>query len=172
MLKYNNKIIMCDFNRGGYIIFSKKWLMFWLVFITIFFCWSFILFLSYCLTNPIPFSDNNTIGALCFSILFFVGYIIIFLVSIRDKRYEKMVKMVLEDPDLVERTVKPFVTSTETARLATIYRIGIRFRIGSKKYLKVQEGYTHLYRAFKDREMEILYSPKYDRVLVLQPSKE
>ena len=83
-----------------------------------------------------------------------------------------MVKMVLEDPDLVERTVKPFVTSTETARLATIYRISIRFRIGSKKYLKVQEGYTHLYRAFKDREMEILYSPKYDRVLVLQPSKE
>lgn len=168
MLKYNNKIIMCDFNQGGYIL-SKKRLRFFLILITIMFSISFIPFLHCCLTLVDPLSHNDTIGYLGFSIMFGVGYIIIPFVWLHDKRYEKMVKMVLEDPDLVERTVKPFVTSTETARLATVYRIGIRFRIGSKKYLKIQEGYTNLYRAFKDKEMEILYSPKYDRVLVLQP---
>ena len=57
-------------------------------------------------------------------------------------------------------------------------KIEVSFRIGDKRYTRISgdgkkrsKMYQKIYRKYADREINILYSPKYDQVLILKDKK-
>lgn len=168
MLKYEDKFIVYDFDHGGY-NFTRKIVTWLLIIVSSLFLILIIPFLYNCITMPSPLSDGSVRGLGIVIIIILCIYAAIPVCLIRDKRLDKIIAQALADPDLVKYAVEPWVSSTSPGGRYTgeLYRMGINFRIDSKKYMKIEKNYSHLYRRFENKEMEILYSPKYDQVLVL-----
>jgi hypothetical protein len=167
MLKYEDKFIVADFDYGHYNFTPKLLLLTWSI-LSVSFLICIVPFLYY-ITMPNPFSNTIFRGSIFFILLIIIGFIYLPICTFKDKQLDRLIALALSDPDLVKRTVEPWVFSTTAGnpREGNRYRMGINFRVNSKKHMKIEKKYSTLYRRFENKEMEILYSPKYDQVLVL-----
>ena len=156
----------------GQLIYGKKWIpVIFLLFIgllfpiltLVMFCfpieWDSIMIVSIVLMN-----------LLCFAILGLPLYIII-----KDKRNKKQVKIWMQDAVKLEAYCKK-LDEYKLMFLLNGIRIQVSFEINGIKYVRNSTGktfaggkaYLATFIKYADREINILYSPKYDEVMILK----
>lgn len=173
MLKFKGREIIYSFKYGGFV--KKSEIIILYVISGSLFALSAILFIGLICLNNNSIWDNNIIASFIFVLVTACGLVtccIFFLIlKIKRNKVEKEMIKWLSDELLVERTVYPWIFS-ETAggpkTKAKLFRFGIKFSVNDKKYSKISNKYDGFVRQFKEKPMVILYSPKYDQVMVIK----
>lgn len=166
MVKYSPEMILTSFHYGPKLPRKVTWfiMMPFIVLVATF----AILFIALCVTREEHFADSDVIAVFCLMLAFTLILCIFPILHIRRRIIDKKIELWLTDEQLIDRFVHPFMFSSTGWGPFEGCRIGIKFRVGDTKYLKISKHYENLFRLYKDRPMHILYSPKYDEVLVLQ----
>jgi hypothetical protein len=99
------------------------------------------------------------------------------VVVLHGYKLKKKIRLWLEDAVELKAYAKKQDDYTEFIKPSA--KISVHFKINGKKYSRVSEGksgslpkgYHGIWTKYADKEIDILYSPKYDQVLVLKKSK-
>lgn len=161
MVSYRNKNIIYTFKYGGYISKNVK--------ITLIIIPSILMLLS--LIIFIIMMLNNEEGAWASLILFFIGLIVLIpiLCSLfKISRNDKEILTWLNDENLIEANAMPWEYSRKSIGLGIYYRFGVEFNLNGDAYKAISSGYDAFYKHIKDIPIHILYSPKYEQVMILK----
>lgn len=121
--------------------------------------------LIYCIVGQQ--GSEEIIGICCVALIPFVIIAITLIVMIVQRRRKKIVARWLLDDQLIERRVIPFIVSQIGGRSSDPVQIAIKFRCGDRKLTKVSKKHSAGFQALAYKEITILYSPRYDQVMVL-----
>lgn len=120
--------------------------------------------------------DNLTVFMMiCFNLLFLCFEGILIYIKIKNDRIKKKINLWKEDA--VE--LSAYVEQIDEYRIGIrpkAVKIRVRFRFGGRRYLREstakivggRKGYLDCYKKYVNRKVQILYSPKYDEVLILK----
>ena len=161
MVSYDGKTIIYTFKYGGYL--SKK-VKLVLIVIPIF----LILLGAIIFTVLILNNEKGAWGSL---ILFFIGvvfFITIICLFLKIKRHDKEILTWLNDGNLFETKTIPWEFSNKLIGFGVYYRFGVDINMNGNNYRKVSLGYDAFYKSVKDLSIVVLYSPKYDQVMILK----
>lgn len=108
--------------------------------------------------------------------------IILLVFLVQTERTNKEVLLWLDDA--IECGAHSYIYSTSTVNAVTdskIYRIKINFKIDGKHYSYLSRdyqwgsflpnGYSSFWKKYIDKSMKILYSPKYEEIMILKEPK-
>lgn len=122
--------------------------------------------LLYCVISR---QDMTTIRGLCILILIPVTILIVTaVVFIIQKRRKHIVAHWLTDEDLIVRHVVPYIVSEIGFRVTDPVKIGLKFTYQDRKLTKTSEKHCAGFRNLIEKEVQILYSPKFDQVMILK----
>ena len=91
--------------------------------------------------------------------------------DIHYRRIENKYALWLTDEYLVEENVVPLEYSMRTYGNRKTHRFGVAISINGEKIVKYNKNYDGFFALHSD-EMDILYAPTYDEVMVLSNSKK
>ncbi len=108
----------------------------------------------------------------------FVGFIIVIFarIIVRDKKLKHKVNIWLEDAVQIKAYSKT-IDFVQLGIQPKQFKIQVSFTVNEKNYSRVSagkmfgggpEGYHKIWAYYADREINILYSEKYDQVLILK----
>lgn len=161
MVKYNDKEIVYTFKYGGYVIKKVKLIL-------------FIIPISLIVVGLIIFTvlfinkENGAWESLILSVIGLIFFCIFLILILKEKRQDKKILCWLKDENLYETKAIPWEFSNKVIGFATYHRMGIDFINNEKLNRKISLGYDAFYKNVKDKEITILYSPKYDQVMILK----
>lgn len=122
--------------------------------------------LLYCIISR---QDMTTIRGLCILILIPVTILIVTaVVFIIQKRRKHIVAHWLTDEGMLVRHVVPFIVSEIGFRVTDPVKIGLKFTYQDRKLTKTSEKHCAGFRNLIGKEIKILYSPKFDQVMILK----
>lgn len=122
--------------------------------------------LLYCVISR---QDMTTIRGLCILILIPVTILIVTaVVLIIQKRRKHIVAHWLTDESLIVRHAVPFIVSEIGSRVTDPVKIGLKFTYQDRKLTKTSEKHCAGFRNLIEKEVQILYSPKFDQVMILK----
>ena len=140
--------------------------------IVLFICICFSLLLCCCgiyiwslLTNENR--NNLRIGMVIIGLQLLIVVVVLIVLALRFFLIRKNIRKWLTDSDIIERNVIPFKFSETGDAFAGAIKIGARFRINNHKILQISKKYSVAFNQIVGREICILYSPKYNEVMVL-----
>lgn len=140
--------------------------------IVLFICLCFSLLLCCCgiyiwslLTNENR--NNLQLGVVIIGLQLFIVLAVLIILVLRNYLIKKDIRKWLTDSDIIERNVIPFKFSETGDAIAGAIKIGVRFRINNHKVLLISKKYSVAFYQIIGREICILYSPKYNEVMVL-----
>lgn len=122
--------------------------------------------------NIIPKESIYPITPLQFAVLFVCVFgfsvgVFIYLLC-KNRKIEKAVHRYLTDSDIIMLSAKSIdITDSSHDRIYNGSRIQLTFYYGGEIYVKTSI-LDKVFRGYKNREINILYSPKYDEVLLLR----
>ena len=120
----------------------------------------------YCIISQ---QDMATIRGLCILIFIPVTILIVTaIVFIIQKRRKHIVAHWLTDEDLIVRHVVPYIVSEIGFRVTDPVKIGLKFTYQDRKFTKTSEKHCACFRNLIEKEVQILYSPKFDQVMILK----
>lgn len=90
------------------------------------------------------------------------------IVFIIQKRRKHIVAHWLTDEDLIVRHVVPYIVSEIGFRVTDPVKIGLKFTYQDRKLTKTSEKHRAGFRNLVGKEVQILYSPKFDQVMILK----
>lgn len=167
-----NLNIACSLNDGK--ILNKKSLLFLTIFVGIY----LIAFLAFGLVLCIGFQDllnidKNIVIALIFvTIIVGIFDAVLLVITVKQWKIKKKVDTILED------SVQVKAYASEIGRYyawwgANSVRIQVKFKIDGKKYqidsaLDKSGGIKGNFKKYVNKEIDILFSPQYREVLILQ----
>lgn len=163
MITYNGKRICYSLKYGG--ACSKKIFkicaVLFLVYGIIFLVVSIILIIQSL------FSEPGGLLLICMGISLAIG--IFFIVFDRwMRRIEKEYEIWISDDNLIETQATPFEYSAHNNnRGKKVYRFGVTFMVGDKELTKYSNIYDKFFEAHRDKQLNILYSPRYDEVMIV-----
>ena len=70
--------------------------------------------------------------------------------------------------NLIKTTAISWKYDTDYSGIHRRHKFGVEFNVESDTIKKVSLRYDVFYKSIKDKEIEILYSPKYDEVMILE----
>ena len=151
MVKYKEQNIIYVLKYGGYMTKRQKIQLFSLsIFMIIF-------------------------GAVCFTILMVYNEIlaaVLCLILIHDlsaaKKHDKEISVWITDENLIKTTAISWKYDTDYSGIHRRHKFGVEFNVKNDTIKKVSLRYDVFYKSIKDKEIEILYSPKYDEVMILE----
>ena len=105
--------------------------------------------------------------------------LVLFLIAINTMKYhinvDKEIKLWKDDAVQLKATSKIIDEETFIGEIpTTYYKIEIYFKYQNKRIKKISggqkrfKGYATIYRKYSNRVIDILYSPKYDQVMILK----
>ncbi|MDE5721976.1 MAG: hypothetical protein K2I30_04455 [Clostridia bacterium] len=86
----------------------------------------------------------------------------------KTNKHDKEILVWLTDDGLFETTAIPWEFSSTLIGFATYYRFGVDFSNKDISCRKISLGYDAFYKQIKDTKINILYSPKYNEVMILK----
>lgn len=122
--------------------------------------------LLYCVISR---QDMTTIRGLCILIFIPVTILIVTaVVFIIQKRRKHIVAHWLTDEGMLVRHAVPFIVSEIGFRVTDPVKIGLKFTYQDRKLTKTSEKHRAGFRNLIEKEVQILYSPKFDQVMILK----
>lgn len=122
--------------------------------------------LLYCVISR---QDMTTIRGLCILIFILVTILIVTaVVFIIQKRCKHIVAHWLTDEGMLVRHAVPFIVSEIGFRVTDPVKIGLKFTYQDRKLTKTSEKHCACFRNLIEKEIQILYSPKFDQVMILK----
>lgn len=122
--------------------------------------------LLYCVISR---QDMTTIRGLCILIFIPVTILIVTaVVFIIQKRRKHIVAHWLTDEGMLVRHAVPFIVSEIGFRVTDPVKIGLKFTYQDRKLTKTSEKHCACFRNLIEKEIQILYSPKFDQVMILK----
>lgn len=122
--------------------------------------------LLYCVISR---QDMTTIRGLCILIFIPVTILIVTaVVFIIQKRRKHIVAHWLTDEGMLVRHAVPFIVSEIGSRVTDPVKIGLKFTYQDRKLTKTSEKHCAGFRNLIGKEVQILYSPKFDQVMILK----
>lgn len=103
--------------------------------------------------------------------MIFIPVTILFVtavVFIIQKRRKHIVAHWLTDEGMLVRHVVPFIVSEIGFRVTDPVKIGLKFTYQDRKLTKTSEKHCAGFRNLIGKEVQILYSPKFDQVMILK----
>lgn len=161
MVNYKDKQIIYTFKYGGYISRRIK--------IVLYIVPIFIILLGLTIFTLLFIGKEN--GAWESLILPFLGVIfmcIFVFLFIKEKKHDKEIISWLNDENLCEAESTPWEFSNRQIGFSTYYRFGVDFDINDISCRKISSCYDAFYRKHANKIIQILYSPKYDQVMILK----
>ena len=138
----------------------------------IFFIFSIIFFIL-----PIIEWDNIMISAIvgCNIFMLFLFSISLYI-KLKNDRLKREIKIWLEDAIQLVANVKQLDCCMSMPIFPKAVKIQVEFKFNGKKCFKVSstkicglpQGYSSIFNKYINRKINILYSPKYDEVLILK----
>lgn len=162
MITYKGKGICYSFRYGA--VSSKKFFricaVFFLVYFIILFCVSIILIIQSLFSGPGP------LVSICMFLFLAIG---VFFIAIDQwvRRIERQYAIWILDENLVEVQTIPFEYSMCENRKKA-YRFGVTFLVEDKEITKYSKVYDNFFSLHRNQRLNILYSPKYDEVMILK----
>lgn len=121
--------------------------------------------------------DNRLVGIMAGLNVFFIAviFLLAFLI-IKNNRIVKEVKTWLEDAVEIKAHSKKIGEIRSGMFYVLSIQIEIRFQYGGKVHKKqssvkvsgLPKGYAEWFNRYADKDVDILYSPKYDEVMILK----
>lgn len=160
MVNYKDRKIIYTFKYGGYISQRIKTV---LLIIPI-----FIILLGV-VVSTVLFIDkeNGAWESLFLPVLGLIFLCIFIFLFIKEKKHDKEILNWLNDENLYETESTPWEFSNRQIGFSTYYRFGVDFNLMDSSYRKISTCYDAFYRKCKNEIIQVLYSPKYDQVMIL-----
>lgn len=114
------------------------------------------------------YKENNAWTSSVISLIGVIVLVPIICALVKETKHDKEISKWLTDELLIKTTAKPWEYDSNIRNFAVSYRFGIDLNINGDLLKKVSLSYDAFYKRIKDTELEILYSPKYDEVMVIQ----
>ena len=113
-------------------------------------------------------SADDKIGLLGIISIMLMVLIITLIFALRQLIYFKhTIADYLNDEDLTEITIKPFVTSSEGIGVYKRYKVAVEFYFDNQKEVFFSKKYKKSFKKIIDKEVKTLYSPKYKKLMFL-----
>ena len=162
MIQFKGSDIIYSFRYGG--VISHRFL----VLLYAIFGILFVGLLSGFIATFIEYAVLNTDGVvmLCLAIAFAIFFSIFLIYDVWYRHIEKKYLLWLTDENLIEDVVVPFEYSMQDHG-RKVYRFGVKFNIGDKQITRISKNFDGFY-ALHTQEMHIIYSPKFDEIMVLK----
>ena len=161
MVSYNNKKIVYTFKYGGY--GSKK------MKVALVACSVVMILLGIiCFVILYLLEEDGAWGGLIPAVAGLSMLITFLYVNVNLKRHDKIILQWLNDENLFETETEPWEFDCESSQSTFNFRFGVDFEMNGEQYRKISKGYDGFYKIIKDKKIKILYSPKYDQVMILQ----
>lgn len=169
MVTYKDKKIIYSFRYSGFMPKKVK-IIICIPFIVLF---AALLILTICLNIDRGgfLSDTDTIAVFILTIISLLVLSLFPITAIRKKRIERRYRLWLTDDGLVETEAKPFVSSENFMKGTKYYKFGVQFECGGKRVVKYSNHYDRMITLYSDKPMKLLYSPRYDEVLIVEDDK-
>ena len=74
----------------------------------------------------------------------------------------------LTDKDLLVTYAKPFITSVNYSRGSKFHKFGVKFSFRNEKIIRYSKHYDNIVLLYENKPMKLLYSPKFDEVLIVE----
>ncbi len=163
MVKYKEQNIIYVLKYGGYMTKRQKIQLFSLsIFMIIFGAVCFTILMVY----------NEILAAVLCLILFLGLWLPFLFILIHDlsaaKKHDKEISVWITDENLIKTTAISWKYDTDYSGIHRRHKFGVEFNVESDTIKKVSLRYDVFYKSIKDKEIEILYSPKYDEVMILE----
>ena len=166
MVTYKGKKIIYSLHYSGFMPKKIK-IIIYVPFIALF---AALLTLTICLNIDHGgfLSDTDTIAVFVMTIISLLGLSLFPITSIRKRSIERRYQLWLTDDMLVETEAKPFVSSVNYMKGTKYYIFGVKFECEGKLVVKYSNHYDRMITLYSDKPMKLLYSPRYDEVLVVE----
>lgn len=166
MVYYDEKKIIYSLRYGGFIS-NKAKVMILIPFVALFVV---LLTLSICLNIEHGgfLEDADTISVFVFTVLSMLILFIFPIVQLRKNRIEKKYRLWLTDKDLLVTYAKPFITSVNYSRGSKFHKFGVKFSFRNEKIIRYSKHYDNIVLLYENKPMKLLYSPKFDEVLIVE----
>lgn len=167
MVKYKEQNIIYVLKYGGYMTKRQKIQLFSLsIFMIIFGAVCFTILMVY----------NEILAAVLCLILFLGLWLPFLFILIHDlsaaKKHDKEISVWITDENLIKTTAISWKYDTDYSGIHRRHKFGVEFNVESDTIKKVSLRYDVFYKSIKDKEIEILYSPKYDEVMILESKQQ
>lgn len=162
-------------------LFSGKWMSFFYIILVSMLIFPAITIITLIITFTVGFEWPGEMVGFFIGCNIYAGLLIAVYVSIivRNKKLRKKIIIWLEDAIQVKAHAK-IIDSVRLGIQPKQAKIKIDFKIDGKKYSRISsgkmpgggpEGYHKIWANYADREINILYSSKYDQVLILKDNQ-
>lgn len=166
MVKYNEKRIIYSLHYGGFMPQKAK------IIIAV----PFVLLFVICLTLTICLSvdrggflkDDDTIAGFSMTIISLLILFIFPIVNIRKNNIEKKYRLWLADENLVETYSHPFISEVTYSRGVKLHKFWVSIPLNGTRITRFSQHFDNVILLYKDKPMRLLYSPKYDEVLIVE----
>lgn len=166
MVYYDGKKIIYSLRYGGFISTKAK------IIIMIPFVALFVILLILSIYLNIErggfLEDADTVSVFVFTIVSVLILFIFPIVQLRKNRIEKQYRLWLTDKDLLETYAKPFITSVNYSRGSKFHKFGVKFLFRNEKIIRYSKHYDNVVLLYENKPMRLLYSPKFDEVLIVE----
>lgn len=98
-------------------------------------------------------------------LVFLITMLILLCIS---KKHNKEILMWLNDENLFETQALPWEFSKKYMMGSVFFRFGVDFIFNGEPYRRMSSGYDAFYKSVKETSITVLYSPKYDQVMILR----
>lgn len=165
---YQNRKIIYSFEYGGY---SKKKER---VILCCAFALIILIGLSLSIISAVTEENFLTNGIFWLGIVFSLvlgifPLMLVLFVPLKEHINDKIISQWLKTDSITLLTVKPFEYQVKkTVMLSCVYKIGVNFEMDGTEYFKVSKKFDAFYKSIENREIDILYIPKYEQVLILE----
>ncbi len=160
MVKYKDQNIIYTLTYGGYA--TKKQKIVVLVVPNIFVILGTIIFIL-----MLIYKEHNAWLGLIISLIGIIALIHIIYALNKETKQDKEICIWINDEDLIKTTAKSWQYGSNYSTFITSYKFGIEFNVNGNVIKKVSLNFDGFYKSIKNKEIEILYSPKYDEVMIL-----
>ena len=162
MIQYKGRNIIYSFRYSGLI--ARKFLAF--LYLTFGVVWLALLcgLVAMCIRDG--GLNEESIAVLCLMLGFFVVGAFFLSLDLYFRHIERKYMLWLTDEGLEERSVIPFEYSMRKQGNRKTYRFGVTFSVNGNEITKYNKNYDGFF-ALHSKGMQILYSPKFDEVMVL-----
>ncbi|MDE6104965.1 MAG: hypothetical protein K2G38_04720 [Clostridia bacterium] len=114
------------------------------------------------------FSLTDALYSLLLLVIGLAVLVPIVIALVKITKHDKVISVWLEDENLFETTAIPWEFSSQFIGFGVHYRFGVDFKKDGTSYRKISSGYDAFYKRIKGTQVNILYSPKYDEVMILE----
>lgn len=130
-------------------------------------------FLYILISGDNTYPEGTIIGLGGFSILFFIYLVIVLICWLRQVIYfNRKARLYLDDYNSVKILVRPFETSCLDIGIYKRIMIAVKLSYNDKELVLYSKKHDKQFRKYVDKEIPILYSPKYKQVVFINEAEQ